>query len=478
MKTLKLQLAISLTACLFIAAGQAPALVFVGRGNSPVQDRNWRAGAVDLANLKCRVGWWEGPPFGGGMWTFLYRGDTDTFNQALETFAKVRAPSLELVVCDGPAESPFLRDDTAPKANVGYDWDFIIWDVQSYYKLYGNPTSTFRSEAPDFRRPLPAPRITVFIDGGGGVKWDKVKVPKGIVVIDKRASAAGIKPGQGAVIAGNIFDMATSKPLAGAKITIELAKANKSAPQGIEYETVVTAQSDAEGRFKIEKIPAGTHRVLVSAQGYASLLVGYKRLVTDGYLAFDDIELARQATVSGSVVDDAGKPIADALVRLIDTLGVNGVSYHLPATAEATTDANGCFDITAAPSGYGRLICFPKGYHIKVGELQPVPAKDLVLRASRTGTIRGKVTGGGKNLGDVNVSVEPPGGPKIGTWGGSMRVKADGTFQFDNVPPGTYIISTGHLIPGQPPDPNAKTIEVKAGQTVTVELQTAPANGF
>jgi hypothetical protein len=159
-------------------------------------------------------------------------------------------------------------------------------------------------------------------------------------------------------------------------------------------------------------------------------------------------------------------------------MGMNGVSYRLPATAEATTDANGCFDITAAPSGYGRLICFPKGYHIKVGELQPVPAKDLVLRASRTGTIRGKVTGGGKNLGEVNVSVEPPGGPKIGTWGGSMRVKADGTFQFDNVPPGTYIISTGPLISGQPPDPNAKTIEVKAGQTVTVELQTAPANGF
>jgi hypothetical protein len=465
-------------AFLLMAASQAQALIMVGKGNRPVQDLNWRAGAVDLANLKCRVGWWEGPPFGGGMWTFLYRGDTDTFNQALETFAKVRAPSLELVVCDGPAESPFLRDDTAPKADVGYDWDFRIWDVQSYYKLYGNPTSTFMSDEPDFRRPLPAPRITVFIDGGGGVQWDKVKVPKGIVVIDKRASAAGIKPGQGAVIAGNIFDMATSKPLADAKITIELAKANKSARQGIEYETVATTRSDADGRFRIEKLPAGTYRVCVSADGYAPMLVGYSHLVKDGYLAFDDVELSPRAAVSGSVVDDAGKPIAGALVRLDDTMGVNGVSYRLPATAEATTDANGCFDITDVPNGYGRLICFPKGYHIKVGELQPVPAKDLVLRASRTGTIRGKVIGGGKNLGEVNVSVEPQGGIKVGSWGGATKVKPDGTFEFDNVPPGTYIISTRPLIPGQPPDPNAKTIEVKAGQTVTVELQTAPANGF
>ena len=472
MITLKSRFALTAVACLLLASAPAQALIEFTRGNAPVWDVNWRAGAVDVANLKCRVCVWVGPPFGGGMSNFIYRSDTDTFNKALELFAKVRAPSLELIVCDGPAECAMLKDDGDPNLDTRYDWDFVIWNVQSYYRIYGNPTNTFLSDAPDFRRPLPPPRITVFIGGGGGIEWDKVKVPKGIVVIDKRASAAGIKPGQGAVIAGNIFDMATSKPLAGATITVDQPGEDRK------YKTIATGQSDAEGRFRFEKIPAGTCCVSVSAQGYASRLVGYKRLVANGYLAFDDIELARQATVSGSVVDDAGKPIADAHVRLCDTMGMNGVSYRLPATAEATTDANGCFDITAAPSGYGRLICFPKGYHIKVGELQPVPAKDLVLRASRTGTIRGKVTGGGKNLGEVNVSVEPQGGPKIGTWGGSMRVKADGTFQFDNVPPGTYVITTGFFIPGQAPDANAKTINVSAGQTVTVELQTAPANGF
>lgn len=467
MMTLKSRFALSAVACLLLASAPAQALITVGRGNAPVRDGNWRAGAVDVANLICRVGWWEGPPFGGGMSNFLYRGDTDTFNKALEAFAKVRAPSLELIVCDGPGESPFLKDDRDPKPNVRYDWDFVIWDVQSYYRLYGNPTSSFLSNVPDFRRPLPPPRINVFI-GGGAIEWDKVHVPDGIVVIDRRASAAGIKPGQGAVIAGNVFDMATSKPLAGAKVTVEQAGANR------EYKTIVTAQSDAEGRFKIEKVPAGTYRVSVAAKGYASLVVGYKRLVADGYLPFDDVELAPQATVTGSVMDEAGKPIAGADVRLSDTMGMNGQGYRLVKPARATTDAEGRFHIAGVPVGFGRVVCFAKGRHGPVPELRPVPAKDLTLRTirmSETGTIKGKVIGRRQKGGNIHVSVAPEGGDRIGKWGGTMRVKPDGTFQFDNVPAGTYVISTRPLLPGIAPDPKAKKIKVIAGQTVTVELK-------
>ena len=127
MTTLKSRVTLSAVACLLLMSAPSEALILTGKGNSPVRDRNWRAGAVDVANLKCRVGWWEGPPFGGGMWNFLYRGDTDTFNKALEAFATVRAPSLELIVCDGPAESVFLKDDKDPKSNARYDWDFVIW---------------------------------------------------------------------------------------------------------------------------------------------------------------------------------------------------------------------------------------------------------------------------------------------------------------------------------------------------------------
>jgi len=463
MMMLKSRFAPAAVACLLLASAPAHALIEFAMGNSPVRDRNWRAGAVDVANLKSRVCLWVGPPFGGGMSNFLYRGDTDAFNEALKVFARIRAPSLELIVSDGPAESSFLKDDRDPKSSARYDWDFVTWDAENYHRLYGDPTSTFLSRVPDFRRPLPPPRINVFV-GGGGIEWDKVHVPDGIVVIDRRASAAGIKPGQGAVVAGNVFDMATSKPLADARITVGQAGANR------EYKTVAAGQSDAEGRFRIEKVPAGTVRVSVAADGYASLVAGYTRLVTDGYLAFDDIELARQATVTGSVVDDAGRPIAGADVRLADTMGMDGLGYHLPESPPATTDAQGRFHIAGVPAGFGRIVCFAKGHHAPLQELRPVPVKDLVIRVSETGTITGKVIGERKEGRDIHVSVAPE-GERIGKWGGSMRVKPDGTFQFDNVPPGTYLISTGPLIPGEAPDAKTRKIKVVAGETVTVELE-------
>ena len=449
---------------LFLASSPAQAPIEVGRGNAPVRDQNWRAGAVDVANLGSRVAWWEGPPFGGGMSHFLYRGDTNAFNEALEAFAKVRAPSLELIVCDGPVGSPFLRDDKDPVSDIRYDWDFVIWDVQAYYRLYGNPKSTSLTEAPEFRRPLPPPQIHVFI-GGGGIEWDKVRVPGGTVVIDKRASVVGIKPGQGAVIAGNLFDMATSKPLVNARIAVERLKVQA------EYETVATGQTDAEGRFWIEKVPAGTYRVTASAPGYASLVAGYERLVKDGYLAFDDIELAPQATVSGSVTDEAGKPIGGASVGLVETMGMNGVGYHRATGAGTTTDTEGRFKIGGLPTGYGRVFCSADGYYAPVGELRALPARDVTIRMSKAGTIRGKVIGGRPEGGRINVSVVPEGGEQIGKWGGGMQVRPDGTFQFDNVPPGTYFISTGLLSPGQEPDAKAKKITVRAGQIVEVELE-------
>ena len=87
-----------------------------------------------------------------------------------------------------------------------------------------------------------------------------------------------------------------------------------------------------------------------------------------------------------------------------------------------------------------------------------------------TGTIKGRVIGKRPPDGTIDVSVAPE-GERIGKWGGGMRAKPDGTFQFSNVPPGTYVISTGPLLPGEAPDAKAKRIAVAAGQTVTVERE-------
>ena len=443
----------------------AGALIEVGRGNRPVADRNWRLGAVEVANLESRVGWWVGPPFGGGNYSFLYRGDTEAFNEALKVFAKVRAPALELVVDDGPNESPFLKDDREAKRDTHVDWSFVIWDAMAFHRLYSNPKSVWDAEDPSFRRPLDPPRMYVYIDreGTSGVVWEKVQVPAGIRVIDRRGSAAGVKSGSGAVVAGDVYDMVTSKPMIGAKVVVEkLIAQNK-------FERVAGGEADEVGHFRVEKVPAGVYRVVVLAEGYVAKVVGYKGVVADGYLGFEDVELAPESAVEGSVVDEGGKPIDGALVRASSVMGVDGRGYRLAQSAEVRSDERGQFRIGGVPRGFAQMVCFADGYSAPLGDILEIPAKDIVIRMGSTGAIKGKVIDedGKAPAGQVAVSVEAE--DKANKWGGGMYAKADGTFEFKNVPQGKYTISVDRN-PG-PEARNQKTITVTAGKSEVVELR-------
>ena len=90
-----------------------------------------------------------------------------------------------------------------------------------------------------------------------------------------------------------------------------------------------------------------------------------------------------------------------------------------------------------------------------------------------TGVIRGKVTGADADpKRPAHVHLVAEGGAKRGTWGGSMRCKPDGTFEFRNVPPGDYVVSTRPLPDGAPDEPDVATVfvTVTAGKTVEVTL--------
>src|SRR5262249_39225963 len=88
----------------------AHALILTGEGNAPVRDPGWPRGALAVANLESRAGWAEGPPFGGGQWTFFYRGDTVALQKALDAFADIVSDRLEVVLHAGGGSSPFLAD--------------------------------------------------------------------------------------------------------------------------------------------------------------------------------------------------------------------------------------------------------------------------------------------------------------------------------------------------------------------------------
>ena len=451
---------------IFLTAASASALILVGRGNAPVTDDGWPAGSLDLANLKTRVGWWEGPPFGGGQHNFLYRGDATAFQQSLDALAKIKAPRVELFIHDGgPAHTTFLKDDKDPKSDDRYDWSFTVWNPESWHHLYNSPGSYFSAQDPNggFGKDVEPPRMDVFV-GAGGINLTQVKLPQTIHISDERADANGF-PGGSAVV-GDAFDMTTSKPIGGATVVID------STDTTGKHALAFSGKADSGGRFVLRAIPNGNDRIWISAEGYAPRLLAYVSFHGNTFKRFS-AQLAPLARVHGAVSDTDGKPIANATVRADSVIGPDGRGYILPEQVTAQSDASGRFEIKGLPQGHAQFFVTSPSYAmLDVLKLQSMPNDAMALRMTATGTVKVHVLNHeGKPAGQGNVSIDAPGRP-VGSWGGSANTHPDGTYTFEGVPPGTYIISAMATNPGPGPSPKDqnKTIKVVAGQTIEVEI--------
>jgi hypothetical protein len=104
--------------------------------------------------------------------------------------------------------------------------------------------------------------------------------------------------------------------------------------------------------------------------------------------------------------------------------------------------------------------------------LYPVPSDNIRIVMTGTAIVRGSVVekNGNPPADIAHVHLETAGPVRIGKWGGSMECSPDGRFEFKGVPPGEYILSTKPILPGEPHDPNAKMITVKAGETIDVTI--------
>jgi hypothetical protein len=444
------------------------ALIMVGRGNAPVSDAGWPLGAVDIANLKTRIGWYEGPPLGGGEWCFLYRGDTAALNEALKALGAVRAPAgVRVVLHDGPQNCSFLADPKDPKADTRHDWSFTVWVPESWHRLYNDPRSTFAADQKNFRAPVAPPRIDVYLTPK--IDWRQVKVPDGIPVTDERVTggAASDKAPKGATIRADVFDMASNKPLAGAEVRVERNTGKSDA-----WDKVAAATTDATGRVTLADVPAGNYRLVVAATGFAPRMIGYEEL-KDGAGRKLTVELSRAVRFTGTVTDDAGHPVPGIAVRADNTMGIDGRGYPLPQHAEDKSDAQGRFTLADVPAGYLQPFAHAPGWFpLESIKLQAVPpTTPVVVRVVATGGLRGKVVDrNGKPVGGGSINANPPGDP-IGKWGGSMNTAADGTFEFKDVPPGPYTVSTRPQMPGVPKDPNAVEVHVASGKVTDVTVK-------
>jgi hypothetical protein len=436
------------------------ALIEVVNGNRALDShvvQQLPVGVEDVANLNARLGYWIGPPFGGGEYHFGFQcKSAEEFSRALNRFAAIRARRLELVVHDGKHTWTF---DKAKRA----DWTLTVWHPASWHRLHSRPASSGLLRPDLYMRPVPAPRIDVYL-GGGTIAWDAIDVPENIAVTDERVSAAPVEVVGGGLIRGTVYDMATGRVIGGAEVILVREEGRASSP------THFRATANDWGDYQIEKIaPPGRYEVQFRAEGYATRRHDY---FLKGARQYDriDVDLSKAASISGVVADAKGKPLARVTVSARDPLGIDGRDYPCSAKS-ATTDVKGRFEITALPRGYTRLRCSRKTLHQSSPfDLQEVPTDTVAIVMEGTGIVRGQVVAPGDKAPGSSVHIHIDSVDRKPGWGGGKRCEPDGTFLFEGVPPGRYRVSTQPLIEGIE-NTNFKTIEVKPGETSYVEVE-------
>ncbi len=440
------------------------------RGNRPIEDRGWPIGSVQVANLPGRLGYWEGPPFGGGEYCFLYCcRNTNEFNQALKTFSVIRADGLELIVHNGPEYSFWLRenDEELSKEENRVDWTFTVWVPDNWNRLFNSPHSyMLSSDQPNFKKPVAAPRTDLYIGGGGSIVWEDVNVPKNVAVIDKRHGSISPKFAGMGLIRGKVFDMATGRPLAGAEITL----ANHQSEEG--WKELMHGETDNQGFCQIANIPLGYYEIRVKAEGYVPRKQGGYNNQRPEYHQFK-IGLAHPSYIKGIVTGVDGKPIEGAKVSAINIIGGDGYGYSCVDDRAAVTDKQGRFGISSLPEGLTNIRCYAESLHLKnlISKQYPIPSDEIKLTMTGTGIVQGKVIDkdGEKLSSRVHVHIRSL-GEQIGKWGGSHKCKEDGSFEFIGVPPGEYLIGTDIKLVTEGDKTNARLILVEAGKTYEVEV--------
>jgi len=485
----------SVLSALWLLPTVVSALITGSEGNKPIPNMGWPTGSEAVANLPSRLRYMEGPPFGGGEYFFEYHcKDTAEFNSALKLFGAIRVPRtanrslgtfggetvrivdekpLLLVVHDGPKQESTLGGKPPASEESRVDWTFTVWAPENYHNLFSNPKGFFDSDHPNFRQPVPPPRIDVYVGGGGPIAWEKVEVPSNVRVIDRRAVARPPVADRG-LIRGAVYDIATHRVIAGAEIVLA-----KRGERGALQETIRT-KTDDNGAFEIKGIPKGYYQIHVRANGYAARNVGAFDN-GDGYTCHElDALVARTAALRGRVTDKKGDPIAGVRVRAECTLGIDGLGYECADQPSTTTNAQGRFELRSVPEGFARVDCSAPTLHQEtlMFDLHGVSARpwdkpeEITIVMTGTGVVRGKVVdaSGKPPTRPFIAEIEPKGGARVGTWSGSMQCQKDGSFEFKGVPPGEYVVNTRPNPASDSDIGPPRPVPVTAGETVELEI--------
>jgi uncharacterized GH25 family protein len=247
-------------------------------------------------------------------------------------------------------------------------------------------------------------------------------------------------------VSGTVLD-SESRPLAGAVVS---ASPDGAGPNESGF---LVAATDAQGQYSIQGLRAGVYRVTATAVGFRIGEAYPVEIAAGSDGAHVDFKLEAGNTMRGRVVDEFDRGLASVAV----VAGPAG-SVDSWGAATAVTDINGTFQLTAPVAGPIDCTALPGGWApVRLtGVLPPAGDEDtqLILRASRGGTLRMQVVGpDGAPRSGVHVSVRavPPflGSELIQLLTPPAPTDASGSTRLEHLLPWTYEVLASGVVPVQ-----------------------------
>jgi hypothetical protein len=172
------------------------------------------------------------------------------------------------------------------------------------------------------------------------------------------------------------------------------------------------------------------------------------------------------------VRDEAGRPLAQVDVELIDILTKASGRYGSPLEYKTSSDADGRFRFAMVPLGSTRVWVHKPGYcRPGLGPTVETPADNIELQMVRSAQVRVTVDFSAVQRPSAYiVNIEPEGGNEVGSWGGSGLIDTSNQMSFADVPPGKYFL-TGRPNPGSDAQQAGPvTVELKGGDSAEILL--------
>lgn len=230
------------------------------------------------------------------------------------------------------------------------------------------------------------------------------------------------------------------------------------------------ALTGADGTYAIGNIPAGSFKLVVSAEGYQTALSGISLSAGEQRTNVDFSLSANPGRISGTVTDASGNPITGAVVT-VRIIGAGGV-----VVATVVTDSDGNYTAGSLPPGSYTVTVTAQGFETRTVGAIVQSDTTTTTNVSLTG-IFGSITGVVLNnlalpitTASVAVSLFDENGILLFT----TNAQSNGSFTFPQVAPGNYVItaSASGFVTGII---GAVVIPDEAAN-VTLLLQTGPAS--